>query len=103
MNRRQSLINISALAGHALFPEVLQGFARAAAAGGAPDDDWQPHAVAPELRRLLAEVVDTIIPATDTPGAKTARVHVFVDLALARCAPAAGRASVLAALRAIEA
>jgi hypothetical protein len=97
-SRRQHLATISAVAAHALFPEVLEAFARAAAAPEA----WRPEVVG-DLGPLLAEVVETILPATDTPGAKAARVHVFVDLALARCVSDAGRAAALAALRALGA
>jgi hypothetical protein len=99
MNRRQSLLGISALAGHALFAEVAEQFAHATASS--PSDDWQPAFVSSGARRLLAELVETIIPATDTPGAKAARVHLFVDLALARCVPPEGQAIALTALRAL--
>ena len=99
MTRREQLATLSAIAAHALFGDVLEAFARAPAAG----DAWRAEIVPPAQQALLAEVVETILPATDTPGAKAARVHVFVDLALARCAPAAGRAVVLAALRALGA
>ena len=34
---------------------------------------------------MLEALVDTILPATDTPGARQARVQVFVDLALRDC------------------
>jgi len=95
VTRREHLATISVVAAHALFSDVLAAFARAAAA----PDVWRPEAVAPEQGPLLAEVVDTILPATDTPGAKAARVHMFVDLALARCVPAAARAAVVSALR----
>jgi gluconate 2-dehydrogenase gamma chain len=94
MTRREHLATISAVAAHALFSGVLEAFARAAAA----PDAWRPEAVAPAQGPLLAEVVETILPATDTPGAKAARVHLFVDLALARCVPTAARAAALSAL-----
>lgn len=32
-----------------------------------------------DLMEVLAEVVETIIPTTDTPGAKEAKVHEFID------------------------
>ena len=98
MTRREQLATISAIAAHALFPDVLAAFARASAA----TDGWQPEIVPADQGPLLAEVVETILPATDTPGAKAARVQVFVDLALARCVPAAGRTGVLAALAALR-
>jgi hypothetical protein len=34
---------------------------------------------------MLEALVDTILPATETPGAREARVFVFVDLALRDC------------------
>ena len=83
MTRREHLATISAVAAHALFYDVLGAFAHAAAV----PDAWRPEAMALEQGPLLAEVVETILPATDTPGAKAARVHMFVDLALARCVP----------------
>jgi hypothetical protein len=94
ISRRAHLTTISALAAHALFGDVRDAFARVAAA----PDAWRPEIVPVGQGPLLAEVVETILPATDTPGAKAARVHVFVDLALARCAAPAGRAAVLSAL-----
>jgi hypothetical protein len=94
MTRREHLATISAVAAHALFGDVLEAFGQAARAPEA----WRPEVVPAAQGPLLAEIVETILPATDTPGAKAARVHLFVDLALARCAPAAGRAAVLSAL-----
>jgi hypothetical protein len=99
MTRREHLATISVVAAHALFGEVLDAFARAAEV----PDAWHPVIVPAAQGPLLAEVVETILPATDTPGAKAARVHLFVDLALARCVPAAGRTAVLAALRTLDA
>jgi len=107
MNRREALLGISALAGHALFPTVLERFAAAAApaaaAAAAGDADWRPALVSAAEGRALAAVVDTIIPATDTPEARAARVHVFVDLALAHCVPPAQQHAVRAALAALAA
>ena len=100
MTRRQSLLGLSTLAGHALFPGVLESFARTVANGGAPVT-WQPELLSPAQGAVLAEVVETILPQTDTPGAKAARVHVFVDLALKRCATADQQRSAVTALDAL--
>ena len=78
MNRRQALMGLSAIAGHALFPDVLDAFA--ASIAGASQDGWPVQLVNEPQSRILAEAVDTILPQTSTPGAKAARVHVFVDL-----------------------
>lgn len=39
----------------------------------------------PAAENLLAEVVETIIPATDTPGAKELGVHTFVQTMVKDC------------------
>jgi hypothetical protein len=82
MRRRETLVALSALAGHACFPEVLERFARALAA---PPDEWTPALVSSGQGRLLADAVDTILPDTDTPGARAAGVHAFVDLLAKHC------------------
>jgi hypothetical protein len=38
-----------------------------------------------EQDRMVSEVAEIIIPATDSPGAKEARVNEFIDLMLADC------------------
>ena len=92
MNRRQSILALSAVSGHALFPEVLARFGRALAEP-ADAGAWKPEALSTAQGALLEELVETIIPATDTPGAKAARVHVFVDLFLVHCKTASERAA----------
>jgi hypothetical protein len=98
MDRRQSLLCLSTLAAHALFPQVLERFALVSKVLGAGPEEWQPEFLSPPQGALLAEIVETILPETETPGAKAARVHVFVDLALARCATPEHQQAVLAAL-----
>jgi len=39
-------------------------------------------------REILAEIVETIIPATDTPGAKEALVHDYIINVISNCYPA---------------
>jgi hypothetical protein len=85
MNRRDSLIGLSAVTAHALFPAVLAGVAEAAARLEATGEAWTPRWIRPEHAAMLEALVDTVIPPTDTPGAREAGVHVFVDLALRDC------------------
>ena len=56
------------------------GAAAAAAqgAGGA----WTPGFLTPDQAELLATLAELVIPETDTPGARTARVHEHIDLVL---------------------
>lgn len=42
-------------------------------------DDWQPLFFSKEEATFLGDFVDRIIPETDTPGAKAAGVHKFMD------------------------
>ena len=85
VNRRDSLKALSAVTAHALFPSVLAGAAEAAAGLDATGEAWTPRWIRPERAAMLEALVDTILPATDTPGARQARVQVFVDLALRDC------------------
>ena len=41
--------------------------------------------LSPEQRRLLAEITETFIPATDTPGAKELGVHQYIQKIVADC------------------
>ena len=98
MNRRESLVGLSALAAHVMFPQVLERFALVSQTLAASADRWEPELLSSAQAAKLAELVETIIPETDTPGAKAARVHVFVDLALARCVMPAQQQQVLGAI-----
>ena len=99
MRRRQSLVALSALAGHALFPDVLARFGRALAAGPAA---WTPALLTPAAGQVLAAAVDTILPDTDTPGARVAGVHVFIDLLAKHCRTADEQRAFTAGLDALD-
>ena len=98
MKRRDALVSISAVAAHALFPGVLDAFARAQARHPSPPAAWRPELLSPALGEVLAEVVETILPETDTPGAKAAKVHVFVDLTAKACLSPAEQQALIAGL-----
>ncbi|MGV3586260.1 MAG: gluconate 2-dehydrogenase subunit 3 family protein [Adhaeribacter sp.] len=71
MKRRTALKNLSmAVAGLVALP--------AWASGWNPATLGQVAVLPPTEEALLAELVETIIPETDTPGAKTLKVHQFV-------------------------
>lgn len=46
-------------------------------------DDWQPRFFAPEEAADMEAFAERLIPETDTPGARQAGVHRFVDAMLA--------------------
>jgi hypothetical protein len=98
MDRRTSLLALGALGAHALFPRVLDAWAQAQAAGS-----WQPRTLSPAAGAQVAALADAIIPDTDTPGARAAGVHVFIDLLLAECVPADERKAFVDGLAALDA
>lgn len=80
MNRRDALGAIGLLLGSAVMPSV----ARAVGAGyRAPPPGTPLRVLSPREGELLATLSEIIIPATDTPGARAARVDAFIDGLLA--------------------
>lgn len=61
------------------------------------------RALDPQQGELVATIADLIIPATDTPGARAAGVHQFIDLTLAEWYDAADRQRFLAGLADVDA
>ncbi len=54
----------------------------AAAAAQGAGEAWKPVFLTPDQAELLAALAEIIIPETDTPGARAARVHEHIDLVL---------------------
>ncbi|MDN5215321.1 gluconate 2-dehydrogenase subunit 3 family protein [Fulvivirgaceae bacterium BMA12] len=49
--------------------------------------DWVPEFFDENQARLIMEISEHIIPKTDTPGAKEAGVHIFIDAFIKHCVP----------------
>jgi len=80
MNRRDAIKNVALLLGSAISASTLA--ALEGCTGSAPKN----YALeAPETRSILAEIAETIIPETDTPGAKAAKVDEFIVLMMNDC------------------
>lgn len=79
MNRREALRNLSLLLGGVLSAELT------AALQGQVLNTGAPLSVSPSQEALLAEAADTILPTTDTPGAKAAGVEKFIIRVLRDC------------------
>ncbi len=78
MDRRTILKQASVFLGGT----ALSGGALAAVMSGctAPEQiDWTPRTLHAGQASVLAELAEAILPATDTPGAKAARVERYVD------------------------
>jgi hypothetical protein len=76
-DRRSFLRGASVLMGHAAFGEVMTAFAAA---------PRQATWLTPAEMETLRALVDTILPATDSPAASVAGTHYFIDLAMPVCA-----------------
>jgi len=101
MDRRAALMGLSAVTAHALFPHALAEAAEVAKRLDASGEPWTPRFLAAERALMLEALVETILPETDTPGARQARVHVFVDLALRDCYTEAEQRTFTAGLEAL--
>ena len=79
MNRREAVKQITLLMGGALSAQMTAGLMGQVINTGASIP------VGTEQELLLAEVADTIIPTTDTPGAKAAGVELFIVRVMRDC------------------
>lgn len=62
------------------------------------DEGWRPVLLSDREGRALARLVEALIPRTDTPGARDARVHEYIDLAVS-LAPEAQKKGFVSGLR----
>jgi hypothetical protein len=79
MNRRDAVRNISLILGGVLSSELT------AALRGQILNTGTAVPVSPSQEALLAEAADTILPTTDSPGAKAAGVEKFIIRVLRDC------------------
>lgn len=80
MNRRDAIRNVAILMGTALSASTL------AALEGCTSSGPKNYTLqTPETKALLAEIAETIIPETSTPGAKAAKVEDFILVMVGDC------------------
>lgn len=85
MNRREILKTAGLVVGHATMPAMLTSFFQRCSSIREGNDDWTPEFLTGEQAELVQLVSERVIPATDTPGANDALVHVFIDLFIKDC------------------
>lgn len=105
IDRREALRRAALLLGGVLSAPTIAGVLadEPRAWGATPDALWKPRTLTPAQSELVATVAEHIIPTTDTPGARSAGVHRFVDVLLTDFYPAAERDRFLAGLDGLEA
>lgn len=95
MQRRIALKNIATAAGMMMLPAWANGWSKKDVTSA------QPY-LSLNQDQLLAEIVETIIPATDTPGAKALHVHNFVQKMIADCHEEEVQKNLVKGLNAVE-
>lgn len=84
MDRRDALKQISALVGGVIALPIANGFLAARSVASPPPRGapitWAPASLNAHQNELVTTIAELIIPQTNTPGAKAARVNQFVDL-----------------------
>ncbi|HYU36998.1 MAG TPA: gluconate 2-dehydrogenase subunit 3 family protein [Gemmatimonadales bacterium] len=104
INRRQALQQVAVLLGGAISAPTLAGvLSTATRRAWAASPQWAPRTLSAAQLELVATVAEHIIPETDTPGARAAGVHRFVDTLLTDHYPATERDRFLAGLADVDA
>ena len=83
MDRREALRKTALLMGAAVSATALAGIMQGCKA--TPELTYVPSFFTEEQARIVSELAQTIIPKTDTPGAKEAGVPGFIDQILKEC------------------
>jgi hypothetical protein len=103
IDRREALRRTALVLGGVLSGPAIAGVLAGCDSRGAADGTWSPRALTKEQGELVATIADHIIPKTDTPGARSAGVHVFIDKMLAEHYPPEDRKRLLDGLASIDA
>jgi hypothetical protein len=80
MDRREALKKSAFVAGFALSTSATMGILKGCSPSGRPK--WPPRFLTKDQVSLVTAIADTILPATDTPGAIDVNVPEFIDLML---------------------
>lgn len=80
MNRRKAIQQTAYLLGGAVSASVIAGVMSGCQPTGAPD--WTPQFLTKEQAATISEIAETILPETDTLGAKSLHLTEFIDLML---------------------
>jgi hypothetical protein len=82
IDRREALRRASLLLGSALSASSIAAVLAGCGDSRAESSEWKPRALSADQMELVAVIAEHIIPTTDTPGARAALVHRFIDTML---------------------
>ncbi|NND15939.1 MAG: gluconate 2-dehydrogenase subunit 3 family protein [Eudoraea sp.] len=77
MDRRKALKNMGVALGYTVATPTLLNIMQSCKKE--PSFDWQPDFFSKEEGGAITQLVDLILPATDTPSASDVQVHLFID------------------------
>jgi len=87
MDRRAAIKRTVFLTGAALSASTITAVLNGCQAEASTATGWTPHYFDTGQAAALSEIAETILPATDTPGAKDVGVPQFIDHLAATCLP----------------
>ena len=102
ITRREAVARTALLLGGTVAASSIAG-AQSNAWAAASVPNWRAGTLSEPQRELVATIAEHIIPATDTPGARAAGVHRFVDVILTDYYKAEERGRFLAGLTEVDA
>ena len=102
IDRREALRRFAVLTGGAVSLSTAAGV-MSGCEPAADDAEWTPQTLSEPEFDLMGDVVERILPTTDTPGAREARVHTFIDRMLTEWMPTAERDHFLDGLDRVDA
>ncbi len=86
MDRRKALKNMGLALGYTVATPTVVGLLKSCKAEDAIS--WTPRFFSPGEGKVLTELVDILLPKTDTPSASEVNVHIFIDRYLDEVLPA---------------
>jgi hypothetical protein len=101
INRREALRRAALLLGGTVSAPTILGVL--AGWDMAPKPGWKPRTLSVAQRDVVLAIADAIIPETDTPGARSARIDEFVDAMLTDHYPVMDRDRFLSGLARVDA
>ena len=101
MDRREAIKRVGFLMGGAVSLSTISGVLGGCQAGSATDP-FVPQTLTSAQNDLVATLTEIIIPETDTPGAKAARVNEFIDVMLTDWYPAEEREQFMRGLATVD-
>lgn len=101
MNRRNALKYTGLAFGYAATAGTLATMMQSCQAD-VSSTDWSPSTLSSDQVKMVAEFAETLLPATDTPGAKDVLVHRYIDAWLTGYLNDANRKQAVASIATLE-